>query len=183
MDRRKGPGDRRLGVGVEAGEQLLGLLELVQPKIAWMASYLYGMQAMSYLTTGLVDRGADDYRIESAILTVAGTEFIWYAANRAFQPAGGKAYITDEPYEKILRDIRVFPIFEGANDVMRLFIALEGLKALGDELDDVSHIDLRSPFESLGAVAGHLGRRAAADRPRRRLRRPPRAARPGRRRH
>ena len=25
----------------------------------------------------------------------------------------------DDPYEKILRDIRIFPIFEGANDVMR----------------------------------------------------------------
>ena len=31
-----------------------------------------------------------------------------------------------EPYEKILRDIRIFPIFEGANDVLRAFIALSG---------------------------------------------------------
>ena len=35
----------------------------------------------------------------------------------------------DEPYEKILRDIRIFPIFEGANDVMRAFIALSGHEA------------------------------------------------------
>jgi acyl-CoA dehydrogenase family protein 9 len=93
------------------------------------------------------------------MVKVAGTEFIWYAANRAFQLAGGEAYITDAPYEKILRDIRVFPIFEGANDVMRLFIALEGITALGAELDDLRNLDLSSPLETFGAIAGYLGGR------------------------
>jgi acyl-CoA dehydrogenase family protein 9 len=65
----------------------------------------------------------------------------------------------DRPYEKILRDIRIFPIFEGANDVMRLFIALEGLEALGEELDDLRHIDLHHPLQTLGAVSGYLGKR------------------------
>ncbi|MGH9230517.1 MAG: acyl-CoA dehydrogenase family protein [Acidimicrobiales bacterium] len=139
--------------------QPLAEFELVQHKIGWMASYLYGMEAMGYLATGLVDRGVDDYRIESAMLKVAGSEFIWYAANRAFQLAGGKAYMCDEPYEKMLRDIRVFPIFEGANDVMRLFIALEGLETLGDELEGLQHLDPRHPVESLGAVAGYAGDR------------------------
>ena len=32
-------------------------------------------------------------------------------------------YSEQEPYELIMRDIRVFPIFEGANDVMRSYIA------------------------------------------------------------
>jgi acyl-CoA dehydrogenase family protein 9 len=137
----------------------LGDFELVRQKIAWMASYLYGMEAMGNLATGLVDRGVADYRIESAMLKVAGTEFIWYAANRAFQLQGGQAYTKDEPYEKILRDIRVFPIFEGANDVMRLFIALEGLGALGDELDDLRHVDLHHPLRALGAVGDYLGQR------------------------
>ena len=133
--------------------------ELVRQKLAWMASYLYGMEAMGQLTTGLVDRGAEDYRIESAMLKVTGSEFIWYAANRAFQLAGGQAYMADQPYEKILRDIRVFPIFEGANDVMRLFVALEGLKSLGEELEPLQDLGLHRPLESLGAVAGYLGRR------------------------
>jgi acyl-CoA dehydrogenase family protein 9 len=137
----------------------LGDFELVRQKIAWMASYLYGMEAMGNLATGLVDRGVADYRIESAMLKVAGTEFIWYAANRAFQLQGGRAYTTEAPLEKILRDIRVFPIFEGANDVMRLFIALEGLEALGADLDDLRHLDLHRPLQTLGAVSGYLGKR------------------------
>ena len=43
----------------------------------------------------------------------------------------------DEPYEKVLRDIRIFPIFEGANDVMRAFIALTGIKPLGEKLSEL----------------------------------------------
>jgi acyl-CoA dehydrogenase family member 9 len=142
--------------------------ELVQQKIAWMASYLYGMEAMAYLTTGMVDRGVSDFRIESAILKVAGTEFIWYAANRAFQLAGGKAYIRDEAYEKTLRDIRVFPIFEGANDVLRLFVALEGLQTVGKQLEGLRQLDVRRPVGSAAAVAryagGRMRRRVAPDR-------------------
>ncbi len=54
----------------------------------------------------------EDYAIESAMAKVAGTEFLWYAANRVFQLGGGRAYMRDEPFEKVLRDIRVFPIFD-----------------------------------------------------------------------
>ena len=46
-------------------------------------------------------------------------------------------YMRTEPYEQILRDIRIFPIFEGANDVMRAFIALSGMKPLGEELKEL----------------------------------------------
>ncbi|HEX6236680.1 MAG TPA: acyl-CoA dehydrogenase family protein [Acidimicrobiales bacterium] len=146
----------------------LAEFELVRHKVAWMTSYLYGMEAMGYLTTGLVDRGASDYRIESALVKVAGTEFLWYAANRAFQLAGGHAYMRDAPYEKILRDIRIFPIFEGANDVMRLFVALQGLKTVADEVEDLADIDVREPFQAIGTLVGYLGgrvqRRLAPDR-------------------
>ena len=89
-----------------------------------MVSYLFGVESMCYLTCGLVDAGVDDYSLESAICKVAGTEFLWYPANRALQLTGGEGYMRTEPYEKILRDIRIFPIFEGANDVLRAFIAL-----------------------------------------------------------
>jgi acyl-CoA dehydrogenase family protein 9 len=130
--------------------------ELVEEKISWMVSYTYGLESMSYLTTGLVDRGVDDYSLESAMVKVAATEFIWYAANRAFQLAGGQAYMRDQPYEKMLRDIRVFPIFEGANDVMRAFIALSGVKPLGEELEGLSQLDLGRPIGTLGVMADYV---------------------------
>jgi acyl-CoA dehydrogenase family member 9 len=133
--------------------------ELVQDKVGWMVSYLFGLESMAYLTTGLVDRGVPDYSLESAIVKVAGTEFLWYQANRALQLAGGAGYMRDQPYEKTLRDIRIFPIFEGANDVMRAFIALAGMKPLGDELKELGEIDLGNPIGSLGLLADYVSGR------------------------
>jgi acyl-CoA dehydrogenase family member 9 len=133
--------------------------ELVQEKIAWMVSYLFGLESMCYLTCGLVDRGVPDYSLESAICKVSGTEFLWYAANRVLQLKGGEGYMRDEPYEKILRDIRIFPIFEGANDVLRAFIALSGMKPVGEELQGLGEIGLADPIGSIGVLLDYVGRR------------------------
>jgi acyl-CoA dehydrogenase family protein 9 len=126
--------------------------ELVQDKIGWMVSYLFGLESMTYLTCGLVDAGVPDYSLESAVCKVSGTEFLWYAANRALQLAGGEGYMRDQPYEKVLRDTRIYPIFEGANDVMRAFIALGGFKPVGEKLEGMSGIELGDPIGSIGVL-------------------------------
>ena len=133
--------------------------ELVEDKIGWMVSYLFGLESMAYLTTGLVDAGVPDYSTESAICKVAASEFTWYQANRALQLAGGEGYLRDRPYEKILRDLRIFPIFEGANDVLRMFVALSGLKPLGDELKGLKGVDFTDPLGSMGVLLEYVGGR------------------------
>src|SRR3954464_3452178 len=133
--------------------------ELVQDKIAWMVSYLFGLESMTYLTCGMVDAGVADYSLESAICKVSGTEFLWYAANRAMQLKGGAGYMRDEPYEKILRDIRIFPIFEGANAVLRAFIALTGIKPLGEELSGLGDLGLGDPIGSIGVLVDYVSGR------------------------
>jgi acyl-CoA dehydrogenase family protein 9 len=137
----------------------LSEFELVQEKIAWMVSYLFGLESMTYLTTGLVDEGVPDYSLESAVCKVSGTEFLWYAANRALQLKGGAGYMRDEPYEKLLRDIRIFPIFEGANDVMRAFVALSGMKPLGQELKELGEWSWSEPIDMLSVFADYVGGR------------------------
>jgi acyl-CoA dehydrogenase family member 9 len=137
--------------------------ELVQDKVGWMVAHLFGVEAMAYLTTGLVDKGVPDYSLESAICKVAGTEFLWYAANRSLQLSGGAGYMRDRPYEKILRDIRIFPIFEGANDVMRAWIALAGMKPLGDELREMGGVSLSDPIGSLGVLVDYVSGRIARE--------------------
>lgn len=133
--------------------------ELVEDKIGWMVSYLFGLESMAYLTCGLVDAGVDDYSLESAICKVSGTEFLWYATNRALQLAGGEGYMKDGPYEKIMRDIRIFPIFEGANDVMRAFIALSAMKPVGERLSELGAIGLGDPIGSIGLLVDYVGAR------------------------
>jgi acyl-CoA dehydrogenase family protein 9 len=145
----------------------LAEFELVQDKIAWMVSYLFGLESMTYLTCGMVDNGVPDYSLESAICKVSGTEFLWYAANRVLQLKGGEGYMRTEPYEKVLRDIRIFPIFEGANDVMRAFIALTGMKPLGEKLSELGSLELGDPIGSIGVmidyVSGRIGRELRPD--------------------
>ncbi len=133
--------------------------ELVQDKVGWMVSYLFGLESMCYLTCGLVDAGVPDYSLESAICKVAATEFLWYAANRVLQLKGGEGYMRTEPYEKVLRDVRIFPIFEGANDVMRAFIALSGMRPIGEELSGLGEIGLGDPIRSIGVLVDYVGGR------------------------
>jgi acyl-CoA dehydrogenase family protein 9 len=133
--------------------------ELVQDKIGWMVTHLFGLESMCYLTCGLVDAGVPDYSLESAVCKVSGTEFLWYAANRALQLAGGEGYMRDQPYEKVLRDTRIYPIFEGANDVLRAFIALGGFKPVGEKLEGLSEIELSDPIRSIGVLVDYASDR------------------------
>jgi acyl-CoA dehydrogenase family protein 9 len=124
-----------------------------------MVSYLFGLESMCYLTCGLADKGVPDYSLESALCKVSGTEFLWYAVNRSLQLAGGEGYMRDRPYEKVLRDTRIYPIFEGANDVMRAFIALGGIKPVGEKLEELAEVGLDDPIGSIGVLIDYASER------------------------
>jgi acyl-CoA dehydrogenase family protein 9 len=81
---------------------------------------------------------------------------MWYAANRGLQLKGGEGYMRDQLFEKMLRDIRIFPIFEGANDVMRAFVALSGMKPLGEKLKELGDVNLRDAVGSIGVLADYV---------------------------
>lgn len=127
----------------------LGEFELVQKKLARMAAWTYAMEAMTSVTAGLIDRGLDDYMLETAMLKVYSTETLWTIVNDAFQIHGGAAYFTDQPLERMLRDARINQIGEGANEVLTSFIGLVGMREPGERLRDVSQA-LRRPFSHLG---------------------------------
>jgi len=140
--------------------------ELVEDKIAWMNTQIYGLESSSYLTTGLVDRGVADFSLESAMTKVRSSDVGWYGLNRAFQLHGGEAYMADHPLAKALRDFRIFPIFEGSNDVMRAFVALNGLKAVSEDLPDVASLKITDPSKAIGIIGPYIaGRVTRALRP------------------
>jgi len=133
--------------------------EMVEEKAAWINTQIYGLESMSYLTTGLVDRGVADFSLESAMTKVVASDVGWKALNKAFQVHGGTAFMNDHPLSKALRDFRIFPIFEGSNDVMRAYVALNGIKALSEALPDVASLKINDPGKALGVLAPYVAGR------------------------
>jgi hypothetical protein len=130
-------------------KKTLGDFDLVKKKIGRMAADLYAMEAMTAVTASLIDRGLEDYMIETAMLKVFTTERLWEAINDAFQIHGGSAYFTDLPLERMLRDARINQIGEGSNEVLTSFIALVGMRGPGMEFKEI-YDTMFNPSRGLG---------------------------------
>ena len=142
-------------------KQPLASFELVQEKLAYMAAGAFAMETATYQTAALIDSGADDCMIETAMLKVFATDTLWRIINDTIQIFGGKAYFCDEPYERMLRDARINMIGEGANDVLRVFTALIGMRDVGLELQGVLEAG-RHPLQNFSKLTEFAGRRLGA---------------------
>lgn len=127
--------------------------DMVKEKLAWMQATAFAMEACTYQTAALIDSGEGDFMLETAMLKVFTTDMLWKIINDAFQIHGGMAYFTDEPWERMVRDARINMIGEGANDVLRAFTAVIGMRDVGLELKGV----LDAFFSPLGNLT-RLGR-------------------------
>ncbi len=137
-------------------QQPLAEFQLVQKKVAFAASHLFAMEAMTTQCAAFIDRGADDYMLETAMLKVFATEHLWTIVNDTIQVWGGKGYFTDQPLERWMRDARINTIGEGANDVLKAFIAVVGCKGPGEYLKNLRD-DLVGGRWSIGKLLSGLG--------------------------
>lgn len=138
--------------------QPIGTFELVKDKLAFMSAGTFAIEAATYMTAGLIDSGHDDYMLETAILKVFATDTLWRIINDTIQIFGGKAYFNDEPFERMMRDARINLIGEGANDVLRAFVALVGMRDVGLELQGVLQA-MKRPLRNLGKLGNFAGHR------------------------
>ena len=148
----------------------IGKHAAIADKIARMSSTLFAMEAMTSLTSALVDRKKTDIRVEAAMCKMFGSEATWEILNEAMQILGGRGYETAPslagrgeypfPIERMVRDMRINTIFEGSSEIMRLFLAREALdphlKAAGEAVNAKLPMGrrLKSALRAAGFYAG-----------------------------
>src|SRR5258705_1802527 len=73
-------------------------LELIKKKLAFLAATAYAMEATTYETAALIDRGNEDYMLETAILTVSSTQALWLGVYETLQVYGAHGDFTNKAY-------------------------------------------------------------------------------------
>src|SRR5438270_1142199 len=133
----------------------IGSFGLVKDKIGRMVTRLYASESLVYLVSATIDRGGVDYALEGAADKVFNSESLWTAADEALQIAAGMGFMREQPYERILRDTRINRIFEGTNEILRLYVGLTGVQKPGEYLQglgkDLANA-LNDPIKSLGVL-------------------------------
>ncbi len=139
---------------------------LIKQKVGHMVVECYATEAVVTLVSGIVDSGSKEYAVEAAISKVFATECLWRTADEALQAAGGNGFMCEFPYERILRDSRINRIFEGTNDILRLFIALTAMNDVGKELTALSKSlegIFLDPIKGFGTISEYARRRVTQE--------------------
>lgn len=137
---------------------------LIQEKLATMAANIYACESLVYMTTGKITQGMHHFEHESAICKVYCSEKLWDTIDKATQIAAGNAYMKEYPYERIMRDCRINLIFEGTNEILRIFTALSGIKGPSDDLKELGKVAdvskaFQDPIKSVGILTDFAKKR------------------------
>ena len=137
---------------------------LVKQKVGEMVVDCYAAESVVRMVAGLIDQGYQDYAVEAAISKVFATEALWRVADEALQVAGGNGYMREFPYERAVRDARINRIFEGTNEILRLFIALTAMNDVGTQLKELAQSlkgVFNDPIKGFGVMSEYALKRAA----------------------
>src|SRR3954468_8646237 len=134
----------------------LSEFHLIKKKIGLMAQNIFAMDALTYLAAGMVDRHEGDMMLETAISKLFCSEMMWQIADDALQIFGGEGYIRENGIERAVRDARINRIVEGATEVMTSFVALVGMKGVGEEFESILRAS-KHPINNFGRIAKFAG--------------------------
>jgi alkylation response protein AidB-like acyl-CoA dehydrogenase len=137
---------------------------LVKQKVGQMVVDCYATEAAVSMVAGFIDQGYKDYAVEAAISKVFAGEALNRAADEALQIAAGNGYMCEYPYERIVRDSRINRIFEGTNEILRLFIALTAMNDVGQNLRELSKSlegVFTDPIKGFGVLSEYALRRVS----------------------
>jgi alkylation response protein AidB-like acyl-CoA dehydrogenase len=103
--------------------------QATQFKLADMETELQAARTLLYTAAAKVTEGAPDKTKFAAMAKRFATDTGMSVVDRALQLFGGYGYLQDYPIEKLFRDLRVHQILEGTNEIMRVIVAREMLRA------------------------------------------------------
>lgn len=135
---------------------------LVKEKIAQMTVQCFATESVVHWLASRIDAGASNYSVEAAMSKILASESMWWVANEALQIAGGVGYMKEYPYERFVRDSRINLIFEGTNEILRLYIGLSGLKDAGEYLKEIGKSAgniFNDPIKGFGVLSSYAKRR------------------------
>lgn len=135
---------------------------LIKSKISQMTVDCFAAESIVNLVAYYSDSGVEDYSVEAAISKIFATEALWKTSNEALQIAGGNGFMKEYPYERIVRDCRIFMIFEGTNEILRLYVALSGMKQAGEYLKEIGKSGaniFNDPIKGFGTLRGYANKK------------------------
>ena len=135
---------------------------MIKKKISEMTVDCFAAESAVWMVAHYIDSGCSDYSTEAAISKVFASEAMTRCADEALQIAAGSGYMTELPYERIFRDARILTIFEGTSEILRLFIALSGIRDAGrllQELGSAVEDIFNNPIKGFGLLSDYAGRR------------------------
>ncbi|KAJ9584882.1 hypothetical protein L9F63_020782 [Diploptera punctata] len=128
-------------------------------KIARMSILQYVTESLAYMISGNMDSGCTDYHLEAAISKVFASEAAWVVTDEAIQVLGGMGFMKECGLERVMRDLRIFRIFEGTNDILRLFVPWNRIQFAGAHLRELQKA-FKNPTANLGLIFGEATKRA-----------------------
>ena len=111
-------------VRVQFGKPLAEL-QLVQAKLATMATELAAARLLTYSAAATADGGAPRITLPAAMAKSYATEAAQRIVDQAVQIVGGRALVDDHPLDHLYRAVRALRIYEGATEIQQLVIARE----------------------------------------------------------
>jgi acyl-CoA dehydrogenase len=106
----------------------LAQFQLVQQKLARMATDLAAARLLTYRAAYEKDHGQERISIEAAMAKSFATEMAQRAVDDAVQLLGGRGVLAEHPVERLYRAVRALRIYEGTTEIQQLIIAGELLR-------------------------------------------------------
>jgi acyl-CoA dehydrogenase len=103
--------------------------QLVQEKLARMATDLAAARLLVYRAAASADAGAESVTLEAAMAKAFATEAAQRIVDDAVQILGGRGVLADHPVDRLYRSVRALRIYEGTTEIQHLIIAGQLLKA------------------------------------------------------